>query len=224
MPKVIFTFDKEKDLHNIWETCNFKSNWSNNFKRGLPSKVLELCEDKRFQECEKELKDYFLKIHKSELIVIFIKSVQEAWNKINDEFFKRLKKIMKKPICSDKFIGYLTTAGRCPYDFQEYSFMFSLFYPLPNAILTTAHEIMHVQFHNTYWKKIEKQIGKEKTADLKEALTVLLNIEFQDLWFAEDQGYEPHKELRKFIEKEWKKEKDFDVLMKKCTRWIQKNM
>jgi hypothetical protein len=27
MPKVIFKLDKEKDLFNIWETCNKSSSW-----------------------------------------------------------------------------------------------------------------------------------------------------------------------------------------------------
>ena len=80
---------------------------------------------------------------------------------------------------------------------------------------------MHIQFHNTYWPKIEKQIGKEKTADLKEALTILLNLEFKDLWFVRDEGYEIHQELRKFIEKEWKENPDFDILMKKCVEYLK---
>ena len=118
--------------------------------------------------------------------------------------------------------AYLTTVGICPYDPDEPSFMFSLFYSLPSTLQTCGHEIMHLYFHRFYWETITKKVGKDKTADLKEALTVLLNLEFKDLWFAEDKGYEPHQTLRKFIEKEWKKKKDFNVLMEKCVKYLKK--
>ena len=62
----------------------------------------------------------------------------------------------------------------------------------------------------------ETEEGKEKTADLKEALTVLLNLEFRNLWVVEDAGYEVHKELRNFITNKWNEEKDFDILIQKC--------
>ncbi|MBU3907366.1 MAG: hypothetical protein KKA64_03895, partial [Nanoarchaeota archaeon] len=100
--------------------------------------------------------------------------------------------------------------------------MVSLFNNILSDIATSAHEIMHIQFHNTYWNDVEKEIGEEKTAHLKEALTVLLNVEFsRDFWFVDDRGYPMHQELRKFIEKEWKKEKDFGILLKKCIEYLK---
>jgi len=220
MSKVIFKFDKEKDLQNIWETCNFKSDWYN-FKENLYPAYLEICEGKEFEICRDRILEHQKRLYDSELIKIFVKTIQEVWDNINDEFFKRLEKIMKKPICSKDFTGYITTMGRCPYDYEEPSFMVSLFYSLTHALVTCGHEIMHIQFHNTYWKEVEEKIGKEKTSDLKEALTVLLNLEFRDLWFMEDIGYKPHNDLRKFIEDEWRKEKDFGILMKKCVEFLK---
>jgi hypothetical protein len=99
--------------------------------------------------------------------------------------------------------------------------MVSFFRDLTTALSICGHELLHIQFHNTYWGEIEKQIGKEKTADLKEALTVLLNIEFKDLWFIEDKGYDIHKELRNFISEEWKKERNFKILMNKCVTYLK---
>lgn len=220
MPQVIFKIDKKRDLYNIWTTCNSQSKW-NDLRKSATANVLKICSGKKFEDCKKELEIPLEKIHKSDLIDIFTQSVQEGWNKINNEYFKRLEKIMKKPICSDNFTGYLTTTGRCSYDYEEKSFFFSFFNSFPQALITAGHEIMHIQFHNTYWKDIEKQIGKEKTADLKEALTVLLNIEFRDLWFSEDKGYEIHQKLRTFISEEWKKNKNFDVLMVKCIEYLK---
>jgi len=47
MPEVIFRFDKEKDLWNIWDTCNFKSDWSDNFTKGIPPNLISLCKGKK---------------------------------------------------------------------------------------------------------------------------------------------------------------------------------
>jgi len=218
--KVNFIFDKEKDLYNIWETCNSNSDW-HDFKKGLNPDDLRVAKGKNFEECKDELRKAYEKLHESKLIEIFINSLKKGWGAINDEFFRRLEIIMKKPICSETFISYITTVGRCPYNPEENSFMVSLFYSIPQALVTIGHEIMHLCFHRFYWEDIEDKIGKEKTADLKEALTVLLNLEFKDLLFGKDRGYDCHQKLREFIEKEWKEKKDFGVLMEKCVEYLK---
>ncbi len=220
MPKVIFKFDKEKDIYNIWETCNKDSSWYN-FKKTMHTNFLEICEGKEFEECKKELEEYRAKMHDSGLIEIFVDSIQKAWDKINDEFFKRLEKITKRKFKFEKVNAYITTVIRCPYNYEEPSFMISFFRDLLSALSICGHELFHIQFHNTYWDDVEKQIGKEKTADLKEALTVLLNLEFKDLWFVEDRGYDPHKKLRNFIAEEWKNENDFERLLERCVEYLK---
>lgn len=92
---------------------------------------------------------------------------------------------------SEDITAYLTTLGVCPYNTKEPSFMFSLFHPIPSALQTCGHEIMHLYFHKFYWEDAEKKIGYDKTSNLKEALTVLLNHEFRDLWLYYDKGYGP---------------------------------
>ncbi|MCK4647500.1 hypothetical protein KAT24_01055 [Candidatus Pacearchaeota archaeon] len=220
MAQVIFKFDKEKDLYNIWETCNKDSSWYDH-KKNISSVFLEICEGKNFEECKKELEDYRRKMHNSGLIELFVDCVQKAWNKINDEFFKRLEEITKRKFKFEKVNAYITTVMRCPYDSKEPSFMFSFFRDLSSVLSVCGHELFHIQFHNTYWGEIEEQIGREKTADLKEALTILLNLEFKDLWFVEDRGYDIHKELREFLAIEWKKEKDFEKLLEKCINYLK---
>jgi len=128
---------------------------------------------------------------------------------------------MKKSGFTEEFTARLTTVSSCPYNTGDNSFMINFFSPIPGVLATTGHEIMHLYFHKYFWDDTEKEIGKEKTADLKEALTVLLNLEFKDLWFVEDKGYEPHKELRDFIKSEWKKQKDFDLLLKNAISYIK---
>lgn len=211
MPKVIFKFDKEKDLWNHWHKSNWKSSWAN-FK--IHSEIKKICEGKKFEECKKELSAHLSKLQKSNIIQIEINSLEKYWREIEQEFFKRMDNLMGKDFDED-IIAYLTTLGICPYDPDEPSIMFSLLYSLPHQLQTCGHEIMHLYFHKFYWDKIESEIGKEKTGDLKEALSVLLNIEFIDLWFAKDYGYEPHKELRNFILEEWKKRKRFRKTFRK---------
>ena len=217
MPKVIFKFDKEKDLWNHWHKSNWKSSWAN-FK--IHPEIKKICEGKKLEECKEELSAHLSKLQESNIVRIEINSLKEYWREIEQEFFKRMDNLMKNNFDED-IIAYLTTLGVCPYDPDEPSFMFSLFYSLPHQLQTCGHEIMHLYFHKFYWKKVESQIGKEKTGDLKEALSILLNLEFRDLWFIEDQGYEPHKELRKFISEKWKEEKDFEKLLEKCINYLK---
>jgi len=223
IPKVIFKFDKEKDIWNIHATCNYKAGHIEIEKWIKNKDILRLCENKKLEEVKEELKQRHSKLYDSGAIEIFCKAVQQYWNKINDEYFKRLSRITKKPIFTEKFTGYTTIVGRCPYSTEENWFMFSLSSPILNACKTTGHEIMHLQFHNYYDKEIIQEIGKEKTWMLKEALTVLLNLEFRDLWFVKDEGYKPHQELRNFIEETWKKKKDFDYLLRKCIKFLKNN-
>lgn len=216
MPKVIFKFDKEKDLWNHWSKSNRKFLWSNS---RIHPEIKKICEGKKFEECKEELSVHLSKLQKSNIIHLEINSLEKYWREIEQEFFKRMDKLMKNNFDKD-IIAYLTTLGVCPYDPDEPSFMFSLFYSLPHQLQTCGHEIMHLYFHKFYWDKIESQIGKERAGDLKEALSVLLNVEFRDLWFAKDYGYKPHKDLRDFILKEWEKEKDFEKLLEKCVSYL----
>jgi hypothetical protein len=133
---------------------------------------------------------------------------------------------MNSPFYTKKIIANLTTAGRCPYDpdHNPPSFFVNLFWGVPVILEVTGHELMHIQFHNSkYWNLCEKELGFTKTHDLKEALTILLDLEFRDLWIIEDGGYASHKKLREYIAKEWKKEKNFDKLINNSIKWIKKN-
>lgn len=214
---VKFLFDKEKDLWNHWHKCIWKSSWTN-FQNH--PKIKEICEGKKLKECKDKLSDYLSLLQNSKIIEVNLKSAEEAWKIIEKEFFKRMDNLMKNKF-DENIFAYLTTVGICPYNPNEPSFMFSLFYSLPKTLQTCGHEIMHLYFHKFYWEKIEEKIGKEKTADLKEALTILLNLEFKDLWFVEDYGYESHKKLREFIAEKWQEEKDFEKLLEKCINYLK---
>jgi len=221
MPKVEFKFDKEKDLWNNWDTSNYVSRWERSSK--IP-KIDDMCKNKEFEECRDELEKFYKNFHDSFYPEFCSECFQKAWNKINDEYFKRLEKITGKKFPFDQITAYLTTQTRCPYNPEKNPwFMVSIFQPLPKVMEVAGHELMHIHFHNTHWEKVEKEIGQEKTSDLKEALTVLLNIEFKDLWFMRDGGKnnESQQKLRNFIKKTWKEKQDFDYLIDKCVEYLQ---
>lgn len=52
--------------------------------------------------------------------------------------------------------------------------------------------------------------------DLKEALTFILNTDFNDLLLVEDKGYPAHQKLRKKLKKIWEKEKNFNKFLDKA--------
>lgn len=217
MPNVEFVFDEKKDLENFYYRCNQIP-----IKDKIPESIKRVCVNKPLNSVEKELKEEIKKITDEEIINLFLITVKKAWSKINKEYFKRLGIITNKRSPSEKFKGTLIQLDTCGYDLKNYSFQFSIRTPISYVLLNTAHEIFHIYFHEYYFKEISKEIGEKRTSDLKEALTVLLNLEFSDLWFPfEDKGYEFHSELRKFIKKTWEKEKNFESLISKCVEHLK---
>lgn len=227
IPKVTFKFDKEEDMKTIWETCNTKQySYGTNFKELVTKNIIRICQGKKFGESKNELRKVMKDMYESPIIDIIVNSFNKGWKKIDKEYFKRLEKIMKYSFDFKEIPVYLTNSPRCPYDPDKKhpSFHSHLYSNLFGTLGVAMHELMHIQFHNSkYWKICEKELGNKQTHDLKEALTVLLNLEFKDLMIWEDQGYPTHKELRNFIAKEWKKKKDFDKLINSSIKWIKKN-
>lgn len=224
--KIIFKFNKEKDLFNIWETCKEKPWYGYDFRKRVPKEVLKICKDKSFKKCKKILEDKHEEIHKRPEIKLKEKEINGAWRKIEKSYFQRLEKVTKRKFPFKKIYGYLTIAPRCPYrpHWRPPAFYIPVFADIQKSILIASHELMHIHLHNiNWWKKVEKELGNKRTHDLKEALTVLLNLEFRDLWNIADQGYPNHKKLREYIGRQWKKEKNFEKLTNKCIKWIKKN-
>ncbi len=217
MTKVKFYFDQEKDRLNICNKINHPAKFGT-FK--VEEKLRKICFGRKLKDCRSDLINYLKPLYSSEKISAYLKSIEIGWRPIEKEFFKRADNLFGKKLGVD-VKAFLTTINICPYDPDEHWFMISFAYPIPLTLMTCGHEIMHLYFHDFYWKAIEKEIGKSKTEDLKEALTVLLNLEFRGLGFAEDEGYSEHKALRAFITKEWKIDRDFTTLMQKCISYLK---
>ncbi|MBR9705733.1 hypothetical protein GOV14_01740 [Candidatus Pacearchaeota archaeon] len=222
MTKVKFKFDENIDLKNIWETCNSSVLW-HDFQQYLPENMVAAAHGKEFTEAKKEMRKILKSYYNSGNMDIFSNALNDSWKLVEDKYVKRLEQVTKKPLTFDQIAGYITTTYRCPYypDEKNPSFMVSTKISLQGNQVIAGHEIMHIHFHKHHWDGIEEKLGCDKTGDLKEALTVLLNLEFKDILFGHDRGYDCHQELRKYLAQEWEKNKDFDVLLEKGTEYLE---
>ena len=224
--QLIIIFDKEKDLKNIWDACNAKPSYGHNWKGSISKNISKICKGKKYEKCKDELEKKMISLYNNPLIKLTAKSFDSGWSNISDKYFRRLEKITKRKISLKKVEAYLTTAARCPYSPNKKIpyFYINFFSSIPNALHTMGHELMHIHLHNTnWWEYVENKIGNDKTHDLKEALTQLLNLEFRDLWLVQEKGYPNHKLLRNYISKKWKERKDFNKLTDDCINWIKRN-
>lgn len=225
MPRVIFKFDIERDAWNYWATANSNLSWGHDFKKQLRPNILKMLKGKKWDSVARKIYGILEKGYKTDKKYREnnLKLIKKRWGGVEKEYFKRLSEVTKYPIYTKKFTVFITTVGRCPYFQSEDAFMIQILGKDINAkILTIAHEIMHLQFHYYYEKELRKSISNKEFHNIKEALTVLLNLEFKDLIKKTDMGYPEHKKLREFMEKEWKKKKDFDILLEKGVDYLKR--
>lgn len=222
MSRVNFKIDIERDAKNYYYAANSTSKWGYDFTKTLRPEVLIKLKGKKW----KEVKGYIVKLLKKGYSQSNNKNklaeIEKSWREIEKRCFYRLKKITGHPIYRKNFTCFITTIGRCPYDLKENWFMINILSKKSECLITILHELMHFQFHYYFERDLLKKLSKEKFNDLKEALTVLLNSEFKDMSLPKGRGYPSHKNLRNFILKEWKKEKDFGVLIDKCVNYLKK--
>jgi len=205
--KVIFEYNQAKD---IW--CLLAKGKSSN-NSPSPTKIyINLIDDFGLNPTESYTKIFVEKYISDNNIVIndFINKYQEEWSIVSDKYQKIAEKIFGVSLPKD-IIAYLTINDRCPYKIKENFF----FVTMPSD-LHLRKIIMHELWHFYTWYKFghiwEDKIGKEKYNEIKESLTVLLNVECKDLMPEEisDKGYPQHKELREKILKLWEETEDID--------------
>ncbi len=206
--KITFEYNTEKD---IWCLLNYgkKSNNSNQ-----PTKVFERLTSKYGENPTDKEVLFFIENYFSENnihVQTVIEHYQEQWNNISNKYIEKAESIFKISLVED-IVSYLTVNNRCSYRISENFFFVNFSTDFVNKI------VMHELWHFYTWYKFgvtwEEKMGKEQYNDLKEALTVLLNVECKDLLpeGVEDVGYPQHRELRERILKFWDKEKDIEKL------------
>ena len=232
MAKVKFYYDFKKDAWS-WVVIvkarkkieQLKMNWKKQVVF-IPPKLLNLIKKKSRKTAENSVQKYLKSRPQKTIRDLIIKTqlifLEKVWRKIEKRFFERLEKITGQPIFIKEFKCYLTTGFMCPYNPKDNSFMVSIWHSLPLNLTTICHEIFHLQFLHYFKKYCRKFISKRGLDDLKEAITFILNTDFNDLLLVQDKGYLAHQKLRKELKKIWKKEKNFNKFLDKAIGFIKK--
>lgn len=229
MQKVRFYYDYQKDAWSwVFIAKDKTSLWGldkEQLRAFIPVELLREISKKNRQEAEKLVSNYLKNHPKKKVRAVIIKeqikALSKCWESIEDKFLVRLAKITQTANYFPSFKCYITTGFICPYNEKEGWFMVSFWHGLPKNIMVVAHEIFHLHFLRHYKKYCQKFLNKEQIEDLKEAITFILNTDFGDLILVEDPGYPAHQKLRRKLEREWRKEKDFKKFLDKAIKIVK---
>lgn len=224
--KIIFVIDKKLDIENHLIGLRsyqkkLHSYTQNTIERN--ERLLKLPETERKKEIAKEINFYY-QPKKRSFLNSLTTDINATWAKKEKIFIKRLEKIHKNKFPYKMVRGVLSTAGSFGYSGRKENpwFAVPMFKNKFAATDTAMHENMHFMFHNYYWNYcLKKGLSEKQTWNIKEAFTVLLNLEFADLRFEQDSGYPEHKELREVIKKTWLATKDFNKTLDEAIKSIR---
>jgi hypothetical protein len=229
MQRVNFYYDYKKDAWSWVFIVKHKSSfWGLDKKKQMtfiPADLIKRISKKNDKSAEKlvlnYLKNHPKKVIRQAAIKEELTALQKSWEKVENKYFSRLAKITQKPKIFPEFKCYITTGFMCPYNEKENWFMVSFWHSIPQSITTIAHEIFHLHFLHYYKKYCRKSLSQEQTEDLKEAITFILNTDFNDLILKDDPGYPAHQKLRKKLEKIWKQNKNFNEFLDKAINVVK---
>lgn len=178
----------------------------------------------RFNVFKKETARFY-DVDRKKFRNLILKSTQNAWNLVEKEYIRKMEKIHNKQFPYKRIYGILSTAGRYGYNYGNKKwFACSCGSPL-HSVDIAAHEIMHLIFHKYFFDKWKKKfsLGNEQMWAIKESVTVILNSECDNIMFKPNSGYPKHKKLRKKIENDWRKYKDFERVLSNVCVYVKAN-
>lgn len=114
--------------------------------------------------------------------------------------------------------AYLTLAQRCPYNVRDRYYFVSATTEILKPVATSLHELQHFYSHAVLEPLFVDAGIHEKFNDFKEALTVILNYQFNASLEAKDNGYPQHRELREWVLKEFMKNRSVRSICKEYMR------
>lgn len=211
--RVVFEYSREKD---VWCLRNYgKTSMNSTFS----TKMYELLIEERGGVPSNEDTSIFIDgyLAKNDIdIDVYKNKYQSDWDSIADEYKKIAEGIFKVNI-TNTVTAYLTINNRSPYSIESNLFFVKV--PSESVRKTVMHELWHFYTWHKFGITWEEKIGKEKYNEIKEALTVLLNVECKDLLLEGvfDMGYPQHQELRTKILELWSRERDIEKLWSELT-------
>lgn len=221
MSKLIFSYNFNRDIENylnsIYKFRYFKygdKNLESKITKHIPKETLKLIrKSKTSFKAKKHIQQFLEDFISPKKIKNVKKKIEKAWEIKEKAFLEKLEGFYQKPVYFSKVNVYFTSLSICPYNSKEGWLMIPLNTNVKDQIAIICHELMHFMFHRYYEDYCKRKISLRKFEDIKEALTVFLNTEFSDIININDRGYPAHQKLRKFLLKEWKKNKDFKILL-----------
>lgn len=204
--KINFEYNKEKD---VW--CLLTKGKSSN-NSSSPTKVYEELVAEYGENPTSEETAVFIGKYIAEKQIDIQKLTEEFkddWETIAGEYHKIAEKVFGLNLPQEP-TAYLTINTRCPYSIEGNYFFVSV--SNQSARSTVMHELWHFYTWQKFGADVEERLGKQKYNDIKEAFTVLLNIECGDLFHqgAKDYGYPQHQDLRSKIVETWNESKDIE--------------
>lgn len=206
--KIKFIYDKEKDIECLLDFG--KSSHNSPF----PTKEYEELVSKFGENPDKKSTSLFIEeyIKKNNYnIPEYVSKHQKDFDEISEEFQKIAEKVFGVSL-KDDVTAYLTINGRLPYNIKNNYFFVHVREKTQRHL--AMHELWHFYTWHKYGKSWVEKMGFQKYNDIKESLTVLLNVLCKDLFpeGVKDIGYPQHQELRTKILELWEEKSDIEYV------------
>lgn len=220
-PHVVFSYDQKKDIENIKIGLDVFRNG-----RKADGTLTEIVKKYGENPSDEQLAEFCGEFWngKENIQTLIINQMQEYWNSIEEIFFIHFADRMQiESFFGVEIIrGYLSIRWGSGYNSEENWFAFSSHSGTLQNTKTAMHEVMHVFFHKQWWDFCTEQgVSNKNIWDIKEAVTVLLNLWFKNQLIDLDMGYEEHTELRHNIKQWFLDSRDFKKTLTQACEYMK---
>ena len=212
----------KKDAWNWWDACN-RISYGVNWKERVDKKIYSRISGKTEKEAYAFLLPYLEKLYKRIHLDKEIKLTQQIFDEKKEKIFSIMEKVTGKKIYRKNFYCYFTTFPRGPYNLKKGSVGLPVIWGRKTFINVFVHELLHFQTIYYFKTEIVEKVSDKDFENFKEALTVILNVEFKELLTQHDRGYKIHRKLREKLLHYWSKERNFSKLIDYGVKIYHKN-
>lgn len=220
MSKITIKLNIEEDAWNWWDACNKVSHgvdWKLKIPKKLRDKIYRKDKDEAFAFLLPYLKSYY----ENKPIAEYIKKIQHGFDERQEKIFSTMEIVTNRPIYRENFTCFITSFPRFPYRLEKGQIWLSSKRDVDYQVLIFIHELLHFQYFKYFGERVWDELGAEKHARLKEAMTVILNDEFKEVTQEKDEGYEIDFELREVLLSFWRKSSNMDVFISKSIEYLK---
>ena len=223
--KIIFKINKELDFQNHLIGSKRILNISQNISPEIIKYFKSLQNEPENLEVFLKKTTKFYSNEMKNMRVLLVKQTQEMWDLVENKYFHNIEKIHQKKFPFKQITGILSTTPMIyGYNFNINSPWFACPSDSPiKAIHIAMHEIMHSYFHKYFMEEYKEkfELNDEQIWVVKEALTILLDLEFNEIRMFPDKGKQGHEILREKIKEDWLKYKDIIKVLDEACFYIK---